>query len=71
MVCKPQRATSSYFNMESLTLFDRINIANCAVQRAVGNVTNHERFTDEYLSARMWTKYKCYITKAHSFVEQD
>ena len=57
--------------MEPLTLFDRINIANCAVQRAVGNVTNQERFTNEYQSARMWTKYKCYITKTHSFVEEN
>ena len=55
--------------MEPLTLFDRINIANCAVQRAVGNVTNQERFISEYHSARMWTKYKCYITKSISFVE--
>jgi hypothetical protein len=55
----------------SLTLFDRINIANCAAQRAIQHVTNEEVFNAEYRTARMWSKYKCYITKSVSFVETD
>ncbi len=57
--------------MEELTFFDRLNIANCAMQRAKLHPVNQERFIGEYNTARQWTKYKCYITKTVSFVEPD
>jgi hypothetical protein len=57
--------------MDSLTLFDRINLAKCAQLRAETNVLNNDVFMGEYYTARMWTKYRCYITKTYSFVESD
>jgi hypothetical protein len=56
---------------DSLQLFDRINLAACAAKRAQINVSNVDRFTDEYMSARLWTKYKCSISTTISFVEAD
>jgi hypothetical protein len=57
--------------MDSLTLFDRINLAKCAQLRAEARVCDNDGFLAEYTTARMWTKYRCYITKTHSFVESD
>ena len=57
--------------LDELTLFDRINLASCAQRRAEMNVINDDRFTSEFKTAKMWTKYKCYITKTVSFVESD
>jgi hypothetical protein len=57
--------------MEELTFFDRLNIANCAMQRAKLHPVDPDRFHGEYTTARQWTKYKCYITKTVSFVEPD
>jgi hypothetical protein len=56
---------------EGLTLFDRIQIANCAVRRAEMNVCNNERFHGEFLTARTWSKYRCYITKECQFIESN
>jgi len=57
--------------MDSLTLFDRINLAKCAQLRAEARLCDRDGFTAEYHTARMWTKYRCYITKTCSFVEPD
>jgi hypothetical protein len=55
---------------DTLSLFDRINIAKCATDRAMQSVLNAERFTGEYHTARMWVKYKCNIASGStSFVE--
>lgn len=56
--------------MHELTLFDRINLANCAKQRAqMANIFD-ERFLSEYRTARMWVKYRCYVTTSdYSYVE--
>jgi hypothetical protein len=56
--------------LDELTLFDRINIAHCATKRAQEHVCNNDRFTGEFETAYMWNKYRCYITKTHSFVEK-
>ena len=56
---------------DGITLFDRINLANCAMQRARQGWIDTERFNGEYITARAWTKYRCYISKAHQFVEYD
>jgi hypothetical protein len=55
----------------NLGLFDRINIAQCAANRARAHVMDGERFTREFNTARMWTRYKCYISTRGSFVELD
>jgi hypothetical protein len=58
--------------MESnLNLFQRINIAQCAVRRAYENYNDEYRFHGEFNTARAWNKYKCYITKTCQFVEPD
>ena len=57
--------------MEELTFFGRLNIANCAMQRAMLPYVDVDRFQGEYTTAKMWTKYKCYISKTLSFVEPD
>ena len=56
---------------DSILLFDRINLARCAMERAHQNIFNEEVFQGEYQSARLWSKYKCVITKTYSFVETD
>jgi len=54
---------------DCLDLFDRINLANCAMARARINVLNHERFCSEYKTAKFWTRYRCIITKDYSYVD--
>ena len=44
-----------------LGLFERINIANCAIMRAKQHVSSNDRFIDEYETARMWHRNNCYI----------
>jgi len=55
----------------NLSLFDRINVARCAVERAKNNCFDCDRFVDEFATAKMWTRYKCYISTTLSFVEPD
>ena len=50
---------------EVLSLFDRINLAHCAMQRAQENVCN-ERFHEEYETARMWHRNNCYIRTTYT-----
>ena len=57
--------------LDELTFFDHVNLAHCAVQRAKLSTLDQERFSNEYNTARQWTKYKCYISKKLSFVEPD
>jgi hypothetical protein len=52
-----------------LDLFDRINLANCAMLRARQNVLDNDRFYSEYMTAKLWTKYRCTITKDYSYVD--
>lgn len=52
-----------------LTIFDRINLANCARERAIANVLDSKRFEGEYTTARHWIKYRCTITPDYSYVE--
>jgi hypothetical protein len=59
-------ATLDYLNM-----FDRINLAACAVRRAQVNILDEQRFNGEYESARAWNKYKCVITKSYSYVDEN
>lgn len=55
---------------DEINLFDRINLAACAMRRAQANVLDEQRFNAEYLSARAWNKYKCVITKTYSYVDE-
>jgi len=55
----------------NLSLFDRINVARCAMERAHNHNFDRDRFVDEYTTAKMWTRYKCYISTTVSFVEPD
>jgi len=55
----------------NLALFQRINVAQCAAKRASQHVMDTERFQREFQTARMWTRYKCYISTNCSFVEPD
>jgi hypothetical protein len=56
---------------QELTFFDRLSIANCAKQRAEQNCCDSRRFSDEFFTARMWARYRCYITREIQFVEPD
>lgn len=60
--------------MHELLLFDRINLAKCAKERAerldVRCPHCKELFVREYQTARMWVKYRCTVTNARlSFIE--
>lgn len=54
-----------------ITLFDRINLANCAVLRSETTVLDGDRFLREYETARMWTRYRVYNSPGCQFVEVD
>ena len=41
---------------EYILLFDQINLAKCATDRASANLHNKERFRGEYDTAKMWSK---------------
>jgi hypothetical protein len=56
---------------DNINLFDRINLANCAMRRAQANVIDEQRFYGEYGTARMWNKYKCVITTNYSYVDDN
>lgn len=56
---------------DCLNLFDRINLANCAMIRARENVLDGDRFYSEYMTARSWTKYRCIITKEYSCIDHN
>lgn len=49
-----------------LSLFNRINLAQCAMERAKQNVVSAERFIDEYETARMWHRNNCYIRTTYT-----
>ena len=57
--------------LDYLNMFDRINLAACAVRRAQVNILDEQRFNGEYESARAWNKYKCVITKSYSYVDDN
>ena len=55
--------------IDSLTLFDRINLADCAKRRASANVLDTTRFDGEYHTAQLWMKYRCVNTPSYSYVD--
>lgn len=55
----------------NLGLFERINVARCAAERADMYYKDDERFHNEFQTAKMWTRYRCYISTRCSFVEPD
>lgn len=54
-----------------ITLFDRINLANCAVRRSETVIRDMKRFHGEYETARMWTRYRIYNSPTCQFVQID
>ena len=53
-----------------LNLFDRINLANCAVKRAEAvSASNGKLFHSEYETVRLWSKHRVYTSAACQFVE--
>jgi hypothetical protein len=56
---------------DNINLFDRINLATCAMRRAQDNLLDVQRFNGEYSSARAWNKYKCIITTTYSYVDDN
>jgi hypothetical protein len=54
-----------YTSPNILSLFDRINLANCAMMRAKQHVLSN-RFDDEYETARMWHRNNCYIRTTYT-----
>jgi hypothetical protein len=55
----------------NLSLFERINLARCAAERADMNFRDPARFEGEYFTARLWTRYRIYNTSKCSFIEAD
>lgn len=56
---------------DDINLFDRINLAACAMRRAKEQVFDEQRFYREYKTARAWNKYKCVITTNYSYVDDN
>lgn len=44
--------------LDSLTTFDKINIAACAARRACAHPTDTARFDGEYATAIMWRNHR-------------
>jgi hypothetical protein len=42
-----------------LLLFDRVNIARCAMERAQQHLHVRERFDGEYATVRLWVRKQC------------
>lgn len=42
----------------SLSIFDKINLAHCAIQRANSNYSNTDRFCGEYDSVLCWYNHR-------------
>jgi hypothetical protein len=57
--------------LDELTLFDRINLAACAMRRAQDHTLDEQRFYGEFKTARLWYKHKCVITKTYSYVDDN
>jgi hypothetical protein len=58
---KPDMSSTEYILSrahmpEFILLFDQINIARCATDRAMANHRNRERFNGEYDTAKMWSR---------------
>jgi len=58
-------------SLDELTLFDRINLAYCAMRRAEQHVCNEQRFLGEFQTTRLWNKYRCIISNKYQYVERD
>jgi hypothetical protein len=54
--------------MNSLTLFDKIHLAECAARRANIHFMNNERFDSEYDTVRLWKMHNTYNVKVHNRV---
>jgi hypothetical protein len=50
--------------MEELTTFDKINLAACAVQRALPAYMDEERFLGEYATASLWKAHR--VVQTHT-----
>ena len=48
-------ADTLYRAPDKLGLFDQINLARCAAERAKANVWDTDRFTVEYAAAASWS----------------
>jgi hypothetical protein len=55
--------------IDTINLFDRINLAECAKRRASANVLDTKRFEGEYHTAQLWMKYRCVNTPHYSYIE--
>ena len=44
----------------TITLYDRINLAHCAMRRGEAVIRDEKRFHGEYETARAWTHYRIY-----------
>ena len=60
----------SNFN-DTINMFDRINLAECARRRASANILNEQRFNGEYDTARLWMKYRLVKNTSYSYVEEN
>jgi hypothetical protein len=49
----------------SLTIFDKINLAHCAAQRAQSHVNNTARFFGEYDSVLCWHNHRVAFITTH------
>jgi len=56
---------------DNITLFDRINLADCARRRASAHVLDSTRFESEYDTARLWMKYRLVKYTTYSYIDED
>lgn len=62
--------TSQYADYSAaMSVFDRLNIAQCAAKRATYSCSDPDRFKGEYQTVKAWMRYRCYISRKHSFIE--
>jgi hypothetical protein len=62
-------STFSY-RLDSIDLFDRVNLAHCAMRRARSHVFgNDDTFRSEIETCRLWNNYRCYNSPFVSYKE--
>jgi len=56
---------------DHMSMFDKLNLAQCAKLRACASLMDGERFRREYETARLWMKYRVVsISSDYRYIDQ-
>lgn len=55
---------------DHLSMFDKLNLAQCAKLRACDALMDNDRFYGEYETTRLWMKHKVVSVTGYTFVDR-